>query len=60
MIRKKEIFAYVVVFRHINNAIYGVLELTGEIGCFEIETIAGQCEFIEPTYDLEITKLAVL
>lgn len=50
----------VAAFRHTNNAIYGVLELTGEIGSLEMETIAGQWEFIEPTYDLEITKLAVL
>ncbi len=50
----------VAAFRHTNNAIYGVLELTGEIGSSEIETISGQWEFVEPTYDLEIKKLAVL
>ncbi|MCA0937153.1 pyridoxal kinase [Vibrio alginolyticus] len=50
----------VAAFRHTNNAIYGVLELTGETGSFEIETIAGQYEFIEPTYDFQIEKLTVL
>ncbi|PMH46038.1 pyridoxal kinase [Vibrio sp. 10N.286.49.B3] len=44
-------------FCHTNNAVYGVLELTQECGSWELETIAGQYEFVEPTHEFEPTKI---
>ncbi|MGY0615983.1 pyridoxal kinase [Vibrio sp. FJH11] len=50
----------VAVFRHTANAVYGVLELTCDSGSSEIETIAGQDEFVEPTFDFPVKKLMAL
>ncbi|GAM74058.1 pyeidoxal kinase [Vibrio ishigakensis] len=45
-------------FRHTNNAVYGVLEVTQDQDTWELQTIAGQYEFIEPTHDFEPKKIA--
>ncbi|MGP8304896.1 pyridoxal kinase [Vibrio sp. YIC-376] len=50
----------VTAFRHTANAVYGVLELTCDSGSSEIETIAGQYEFVEPTFDFPVKKLMAL
>lgn len=48
----------VVAFRHTNNAIYGVLEITKGYGTWELQTINAQYEFVEPTHDFNIVKIA--
>ncbi|MCQ9093278.1 pyridoxal kinase [Vibrio parahaemolyticus] len=50
----------VAALRHTNNAVYGVLELTYDNGSSELETIAGQYEFVEPTFDFPVKKLMAL
>lgn len=45
--------------RHTNNAVYGVLELTLDNGSLELETIGGQYEFVEPTHDFALKKIAI-
>ncbi len=44
-------------FRHTNNAVYGVLELTKTLGATELQTIKGQCEITQPTYDFEPQRI---
>lgn len=46
-----------VALRHTNNALYGVLELTCDHDSLELETITGQYEFVEPTYNFPLKKL---
>ncbi|NGZ14130.1 pyridoxal kinase [Vibrio aestuarianus] len=48
----------VAAFRHTNNAVYGVLEVTQDNGEWELQTILGQYEFVEPTHDFEPKKVA--
>lgn len=48
----------VAAFRHTNNAVYGVLEVTRDNGEWELQTILGQYEFVEPTHDFEPKKVA--
>ncbi|GAM59876.1 pyeidoxal kinase [Vibrio ishigakensis] len=48
----------VAAFRHTNNAVFGVLEVTQDQDTWELQTIAGQYEFIEPTHDFEPKKIA--
>ncbi|UYI49518.1 pyridoxal kinase PdxY [Vibrio natriegens] len=45
-------------FRHTNNAIYGVLEVTKDYDSWELQTVNAQCEFVEPTHDFNIVKIA--
>lgn len=45
-------------FRHTNNAVYGVLEITSDNNEWELQTIASQYEFVEPTHDFEPKKIA--
>ncbi|WP_394241383.1 pyridoxal kinase PdxY [Vibrio astriarenae] len=44
-------------FKHANDAAYGVLKLTEELGEWEIQTILAQHEFVEPTYDFPLLKV---
>lgn len=44
-------------FKHANDAVYGVLKLTEELGEWEIQTILAQHEFVEPTYDFPLLKV---
>ncbi|MDR9826492.1 pyridoxal kinase PdxY [Vibrio sp. FNV 38] len=44
-------------FKHANDAVYGVLKLTEEKKEWEIQTIAAQYEFVEPTYDFPLLKV---
>ncbi|WP_391090799.1 pyridoxal kinase PdxY [Vibrio sp. NH-UV-68] len=45
-------------FRHTNNAVYGVLEITQDCDEWELQTVLGQGEFVEPTHDFEPKKVA--
>ncbi|EOV0051492.1 pyridoxal kinase PdxY [Vibrio parahaemolyticus] len=47
-----------VAFRHTNNAIYGVLEVTKDYDSWELQTVNAQCEFVEPSHDFNIVKIA--
>ncbi|NVN80899.1 MULTISPECIES: pyridoxal kinase PdxY [unclassified Vibrio] len=47
----------VAAFRHANNAVYGVLELTKRYGTWELQTINAQYEFVEPTHDFNVVKI---
>ncbi|ANO34594.1 pyridoxal kinase [Vibrio breoganii] len=44
-------------FSHTCNAVYGILKITEEHDSYELQTVAGQYEFVEPTYELPITKI---
>jgi pyridoxine kinase len=44
-------------FKHVNNAVYGVLKETQEQQAWELETIAAQQEFVDPSHDFEIIKV---
>lgn len=46
-----------VAFKHAHNAVYGVLKTTEEEHSWELETIAAQMEFVEPTYDFPVAKV---
>lgn len=48
----------VAAFRHANNAVYGILEVTQDYDSWELQTIAGQYELVEPTHDFEPKKIA--
>ncbi len=45
-------------FRHAHNAVYGVLEITKEYNAWELQTINAQYEFVEPTHEFNIVKIA--
>ncbi len=45
-------------FRHAHNAVYGVLEITKDYGTWELQTINAQYEFVEPTHEFNIVKIA--
>jgi pyridoxine kinase len=45
-------------FKHVNNAVYGVLKATEQQQSWELETIQAQLEFVEPSHNFEITKVA--
>ncbi|MEZ8244187.1 pyridoxal kinase [Vibrio splendidus] len=48
----------VAAFRHAHNAVYGVLEVTKSYGTWELQTINAQYEFVEPTSDFNVVKIA--
>ncbi|MBE3977122.1 pyridoxal kinase PdxY [Vibrio parahaemolyticus] len=48
----------VAAFRHAHNAVYGVLEITKGYGTWELQTINGQYEFVEPTHEFNVVKIA--
>ncbi|MEZ8279864.1 pyridoxal kinase PdxY [Vibrio splendidus] len=48
----------VAAFRHAHNAVYGVLEVTKNYGTWELQTINAQYEFVEPTSDFNVVKIA--
>lgn len=48
----------VAAFRHTHNAVYGVLEVTKSYGTWELQTINAQYEFVEPTSDFNVVKIA--
>ena len=48
----------VAAFRHAHNAVYGVLEVTKSYGTWELQTINAQYEFVEPTSDFSVVKIA--
>ncbi|WP_299688185.1 pyridoxal kinase PdxY [uncultured Vibrio sp.] len=48
----------VAAFRHAHNAVYGVLETTKSYGTWELQTINAQYEFVEPTSDFNVVKIA--
>ncbi|OEE33283.1 pyridoxal kinase [Vibrio genomosp. F10 str. ZF-129] len=45
-------------FEHANNAAYGVLKITEELGGWELDIIRAQNEFIEPSYHFHPMKVA--
>ncbi|WMN80214.1 pyridoxal kinase PdxY [Vibrio parahaemolyticus] len=47
-----------VAFRHTNNAIYGVLDITKGYGTWELQIVNAQYEFVEPSHDFNIVKIA--
>ncbi|EMK3392091.1 pyridoxal kinase PdxY [Vibrio parahaemolyticus] len=47
-----------VAFRHTNNAIYGVLDITKGCGTWELQIVNAQYEFVEPSHDFNIVKIA--
>ncbi|EJG0933752.1 pyridoxal kinase PdxY [Vibrio parahaemolyticus] len=47
-----------VAFRHTNNAIYGVLDMTKGYGTWELQIVNAQYEFVEPSHDFNIVKIA--
>ncbi|MEH0741052.1 pyridoxal kinase PdxY [Vibrio cholerae] len=47
----------VAAFRHTQNAVYGVLELTKDNHSLELEMIEAQYEFVEPTHDLPVKRV---
>ncbi|EHK5110677.1 pyridoxal kinase PdxY [Vibrio parahaemolyticus] len=47
-----------VAFRHTNNAIYGVLGITKGYGTWELQIVNAQYEFVEPSHDFNIVKIA--
>ncbi|MDH6025519.1 pyridoxal kinase PdxY [Vibrio splendidus] len=48
----------VAAFCHAHNAVYGVLEVTKSYGTWELQTINAQYEFVEPTSDFNVVKIA--
>ncbi|WP_017092843.1 pyridoxal kinase PdxY [Vibrio splendidus] len=48
----------VAAFRHAHNAVYGVLEVTKSYGTWELQTINAQYEFVEPTSNFNVVKIA--
>ncbi|GEM80352.1 pyridoxal kinase [Vibrio superstes] len=44
-------------FSHTCNAAYGILKITEEHNSCELQTVAGQYEFVEPTYELPVIKV---
>ncbi|GEA59304.1 pyridoxal kinase [Vibrio comitans] len=44
-------------FSHTCNATYGILKITKEHESYELQTVAGQYEFVEPTYELPVIKI---
>ncbi|WMN99416.1 pyridoxal kinase PdxY [Vibrio parahaemolyticus] len=47
-----------VALRHTNNAIYGVLDITKGYGTWELQIVNAQYEFVEPSHDFNIVKIA--
>ncbi|HHF3039079.1 pyridoxal kinase PdxY [Vibrio diabolicus] len=48
----------VAAFRHTHNAVYGVLEITKGYGTWELQTVNAQYEFVEPTHEFNVVKIA--
>ncbi|AEX24949.1 MULTISPECIES: pyridoxal kinase PdxY [unclassified Vibrio] len=48
----------VAAFQHTNNAVYGVLEVTKDCDTWELQTISAQYEFVEPTHEFNVIKIA--
>ncbi|GEA50280.1 pyridoxal kinase PdxY [Vibrio inusitatus NBRC 102082] len=44
-------------FSHTCNAAFGILKITEEHNSNELQTVAGQYEFVEPTYELPVIKI---
>jgi pyridoxine kinase len=49
-----------VAFKHVHNAVYGVLKVTEDEHSCELESIAGQCEFSDPSYDFPIKQVGTI